>query len=244
MGIFSRFFKGPPAPEPPLPLRLLLEAVQASDPHARLVDGQVHLSHGITLGVEHIETFRFDNGKVRTATVTTAKHPTLFAEGLVEFQHAMGADESTAISNGFRSWTQMDLVTLLDAVQADPAHCAVMEITLPASDQAPEAVRQIVLGPIARYGAQPMDADEEHPFCPCCLFTRSLEAFMPVLRAEQFLGVRLFASRADDGSFSADCRINGNDYPDALPALIEYAGQWQGNDTEFRKQYVIIRPKP
>jgi len=244
MGILSRFFKGPPAPEPALPLRLLLEATRASDPHARLVDGQVHLSSGITLGVEHIETFRFDNGNVRTATVTTARHPTFFTEGLVEFQHAMGADEQASMSSGFRSWAQMDLATLSDAVQADPRHCALMEITLPASEQAPEAVRQIVLGPVAHYASEPVDADEEHPFCPCCLLTRSLEAFMPVLRAEQFLGVRLFASRADDGSFSADCRINGQDHPDALPALVEYARQWAGTGTEFRKQYVIIRPRP
>ena len=35
-------------------------------------------------------------------------------------------------------------------------------------------------------------ATGEHDFCPCCLFTNSIEAFEDLLKDEAFYGIRLF----------------------------------------------------
>ncbi|WZB63440.1 hypothetical protein WJ970_11385 [Achromobacter xylosoxidans] len=72
----------------------------------------------------------------------------------------------------------------------------------------------MVLGPVAHYAESPAPAqDEEHPFCPCCLFTNSLDAFHGILRDGGYAAIRLYAARDANGEISADCRVNGEDYP-------------------------------
>jgi hypothetical protein len=53
-----------------------------------------------------------------------------------------------------------------------------------------------------------MSADE-HSFCPCCLLTRSFEAFKALFEGERFHALRLYAARDLDGLAQADCRVNG-----------------------------------
>jgi hypothetical protein len=102
--------------------------------------------------------------------------------------------------------------------------------------------RQVILGPVAHLATNPPPKKKEaHPFCPCCLFTESMEAFHAVLQTDQFLGVRLFASRDQLGVAAADCRVNGEDFAAALPALTAYVEKWPQRGLEFRKQYVVIR---
>lgn len=235
---------GKPRDTPPDELRHLHEAVLQIDPSARIEDGHVLLENGMRLRTECIDRQAFPNGGVRTSTTTVALHPQAFPDGLLEYQHASGENEEAALRSGFDTWVRMDLNTLLGALEAEPERCSYMEMTFPEDEAHGERTRQIVFGPTGRYGTAPAAEDECHPFCPCCLFTNSMQAFMPPLGSTDFLGVRLFASRDGEGGFSADCRINGEDYPEALPLLIEYAQSWPGDGLEFRKQYIVIRNKP
>ena len=71
-----------------------------------------------------------------------------------------------------------------------------------------------------------------------------MEAFTDLLKGREFLGVRLYAARDAQGEISADCRVNGEDYPAALPYLHTYVQSWPQAGLEFRKQYVVIRNQP
>src|SRR5206468_4947721 len=66
------------------------------------------------------------------------------------------------------------------------------------------------------------DAGDAHPFCPCCLLTRSLEAFRELIEDDGFYGLRLYAMRDEQGIPQADCRVNGDDWEKGAQALRDY----------------------
>ena len=88
---------------------------------------------------------------------------------------------------------------------------------------------------------KPEDTSEEHPFCPCCLLTKSFEAFRELIEGNGFYGLRLFAARDAEGELQADCRVNGDDWDKGAQALREYARTWPEAGYEFRKQYVVLQ---
>ena len=221
---------------------LLARAARAQGFTARIDGDGVLIADAITVTPFLLETAP-QNGRVHTASATRAHHAQLPTAGVVEFQHWVGEDEACALSDGFTAWLQMDLVTLLEAVQPQLERLPHMELSIG------EHTRQIVLGPPLRHASAAdvpaaTGSEEEHDFCPCCLFTNSLQAFQPLLDSADFVGIRLFAARYGEGDYAADCRVNGEDYPDALPLLTDYARKWAGTHFEFRKQYVVIRNKP
>jgi hypothetical protein len=129
-----------------------------------------------------------DNGGWQTSTVIESQHPQLFADGLFEYQHANGADEQASLLSGFQAWARVDLATLQTAIGAQDAQgLPMMGLTYPAGDDGEEHERTVVLGPLAHYRAQDVDAstcsEDDHGSCPCCLFTRSMEAFDELLKA-------------------------------------------------------------
>ncbi|MBR7791814.1 hypothetical protein KDM87_04335 [Undibacterium sp. FT147W] len=210
----------------------------------------IQLAEGLALAVQPVTTNVVGEGRVRTCTRIHAWHPQYFPQGIAEYQHALGADEAAAIAEGFAQWIKMDLVVLLDATRDVPRDCTVIEMNVANGAETTEAsehaglsrFRQVILGPVAHLASNPPPKNKEaHPFCPCCLFTESMEAFHDVLQTDQFLGVRLFASRDQLGVAAADCRVNGEDFPAALPALTAYVEKWPQRGLEFRKQYVVIR---
>ena len=77
----------------------------------------------------------------------------------------------------------------------------------------------------------------ESPPCPLCL---SLTAFRDHLQANEFCGIRLFASRDANGEAVADCRINGVDWAPGQAELLKYVATWPDRGFEYRKQYVAI----
>lgn len=205
---------------------------------------------GLGLAVQPVTTNVIGEGRVRSCTRIHAWHPQYFPQGISEYQHALGADEAAAIAEGFAQWIKMDLVVLLDATRDVPRDCTVIEMNVANEAKIAEAAepvgltrfRQVILGPVAHLATNPPPKKKEaHPFCPCCLFTESMEAFHAVLQTDQFLGVRLFASRDQLGAQAADCRVNGEDFAAALPALTAYVENWPQRGLEFRKQYVVIR---
>ncbi|WP_423680986.1 DUF6348 family protein [Undibacterium sp. WLHG33] len=210
----------------------------------------IQLPEGLVLAVQPVTTNVIGEGRVRTCTRIHAWHPQYFSQGISEYQHALGPDEAAAIAEGFAQWVKMDLVVLLDATRDVPRDCTVIEMKVANGTETTEGdefaglarFRQVILGPVAHLATNPPPKKKEaHPFCPCCLFTESMDAFHAVLQTDQFLGVRLFASRDQLGVAAADCRVNGEDFPAALPALTAYVEKWPQRGLEFRKQYVAIR---
>jgi hypothetical protein len=223
------------------PLAPLLEAVlrcQGFTP--TLVEDTVILPSGLRLRAELLDTVPLGEHGLRIVTTILASHDEAFPEGLREFQHTGGNDLRDAIGNGFDAWVRTDLVVLEDTLRAKPENCMTMEMQFPGPDGSKDRIRQILLGPTAHCVQHPA-SDVEHPFCPCCLLTQSFDAFRECIALDRTLGVRLFAARDAEGRSSADCRVNGEDYPLGVDALVSYASGWPECGFEWRKQYVIMR---
>lgn len=222
---------------------------------------------GLFVFPQLVDFTELDGGTLRTASTIQCNHPRLFPQGLFEYQHATGETFDEAVQRGFDQWARTDLLALLDATRDEPQACMSMRMQFGGEDGSPRRERRIVFGPIAHFGRaqqaeaaaarageRAADADEtdesgdEHDFCPCCLFTNSLEAFRPLLEDQGLFALRLFASRDhEDGECQADCRVNGEDWPQGLDGLCDYAATWPsapGQTLEFRKQYVIVQDAP
>jgi hypothetical protein len=210
---------------------------------------RITLDDGLQLHPFEVRTEARSDGNWSSSTVIEVYHP-LIKDVLFEYQHSAGSSLPEALRSGFRSWARTDLVTLQQAVQ-DELECPSLSMGYSDEQTGTEYRRQVVLGPMAHYQQHPpeppatqTDDEAEHDFCPCCLFTNSMDAFSDVLKGREFVGVRLYAARDADGEVSADCRINGEDFPAALPHLMNYAQSWPRAGLEFRKQYVVIRNQP
>ena len=183
----------------------------------------------------------------RSSTVIRISHPQLITEEIFEYQHSMGTTLNESLTKGFEDWAQTDLVALLDALEETPRQCTTMQMTRPAEAEQPERRRRLIFGPVSHLRENnpgPYDPPEEHPFCPCCLFTNSIKAFMPVIESDGFFGVRLFSMRDKDGTASADCRINGEEFEEGKASLRKYVEKWPDRGFEFRKQYVVVQNSP
>jgi Family of unknown function (DUF6348) len=209
----------------------LVHALNAAGHRARRLDTRVETDDGFLLQPKGPDVVPLGIGSVRTCTTVSLAHPTLLPQGTFEFQHATGADAAAALDKGFAAWVGLDYAVLADALRVEPRHC--MSLVIDA--------RRVVLGPVAHLVAQPLPArDEDHPFCPCCLFTHALAALKPVIDDAGTHGMRLFAARTADGGFEADCRVDGEDWPAGAAALADYARTWRGEGLEFRKQYALV----
>ncbi|WP_343652427.1 DUF6348 family protein [Stenotrophomonas sp.] len=228
-------------------LPLLMQVLHGRDIACTVDGAELVLDSGLRLVAHGVASNARDNGGWQTSTVIEARHPELFADGLFEYQHAAGDSEQDAVLSGFENWVRVDLATLQAAIGADDApELQMLTLRYPAEETGTALARAVVLGPLAHYRGEPRDeaaacSEDDHGSCPCCLFTQSLEAFNELLKTRQFLGIRLFASRDADGQCEADCRVNGHDFPAALPLLRAYAARWPQAGLEFRKQYVVIR---
>ena len=217
------------------------------------------LDDGLQLEPHMVNMAAQSNGSWRTSTVVEVYHPQI-KDLIFEYQHSAGSSQVASLHEGFNNWARMDLVTLRDAIQPE-LDCASLGLGYTDESTGESYKRQVVLGPTGHYRDQPAEesahsaqehandsADsedgEQHDFCPCCLFTNSMEAFTDLLKGREFLGVRLYAARDAQGEISADCRVNGEDYPAALPYLHTYVQSWPQAGLEFRKQYVVIRNQP
>lgn len=205
-----------------------------------------HTESGFVILPQLVEMQPLADGGVRTVTTVQINHPTLAPCGVFEYQHSTGNSMAESISKGFDQWAQMDFATLLEALRPKPQDCTAMELAFPAKDGKPARVRRAVLGPVAHFVQNPpagaeKNAGGEHPFCPCCLLTRSFEAFKELIEADNFSCLRLFAARDEAGDAQADCRVNGEDWEPGAQALREYAKTWPAAGYEFRKQYVVLQ---
>ncbi len=221
--------------------KILESAVWQAGYECHTTDEAIILPSGIKLHVELIEVVNVGPDKVRTCTKITAIHDTYFPNGLPEFQHAASNTTEHALLEGFSDWAKIDLIVLEDSVKPKPQHCTVMKMQLPSSAGAGVQVRQIILGPVMHLVTLPSQKEEDHSFCPCCLLTRNFEAFRPLIACEDNMGIRFFVCRDKDGNPTADCRVNGEAFPEGVAQLIAYASTWPERGFELRKQYIIIR---
>lgn len=224
---------------------LLVEAMEQHGYPALAQEGTwvEHKESGYQLLPQIVNFQPLDQGGIRTVTTVQVHHPTLVPGGIFEYQHSSGDDTQAAIRQGFEQWVQTDFIPLLDTTLPRGESCMHLMLTLPETESRPKRTRRATLGPIAHYQSTPPanESEEEHPFCPCCLLTRSFLAFKDLLEGDEFFGIRLFALRDHDGVPGADCRVNGEDYEVGAEALKEYANGWPAAGYEFRKQYVIIQ---
>ena len=177
---------------------------------------------------------------MRTSTTIQAWHPELAPEGVFEYQHSISNEDAvSAFRRGFSQWAATDAVALRDSASDEP-DCPCMIMEFPADDGGASLRRRVVLGPVAHYAESPAPAqDEEHPFCPCCLFTNSARRLPrhparrrlcrdpPVCRARR--------QRRDQRGLPRQRR--GLSRPQQ--ALAEYVGTHAARGFEFRKQLVI-----
>lgn len=205
----------------------------------------LELGDGFTLLPQVVQVQPFEPSGVGTVSTIQVAHPKLMPAGVFEYQHAGGDDLRDSFAKGFRMWAQVDLPVFLELGADKPATTMMMDFDVGQAKAELPCDRRVVLGPTQHFARSPLadDVKDEHPFCPCCLFTNSLDAFRRLLAQDAFFGIRLYAMRDTDGTLRADCRVNGVDYPAGVEALIRYAGRWPDRGFEFRKQYAAIRSK-
>jgi len=206
----------------------------------------VHGESNFTILPQLVEFQPLDDGGVQTTTTIQTNHPTLAPDGVFEYQHSTGSSIADAISKGFDQWVQTDFVPLLEALRPQPEACTAMVMEFPATAGKPARVRRAILGPVAHFIQNPpheseKNVPEEHSFCPCCLLTKSFEAFRELIEGDGFYCLRLFAARDTEGTPQADCRVNGEDLERGAQALREYVSTWPPAGYEFRKQYVVLQ---
>ncbi len=181
------------------------------------------------------------DGGMHTVTTIQVNHPTLTPEGVFEYQHACGDTVAESMARGFAQWFQGDLVVFQEALLPMPQVCMTMEMSFPEKEGKPACCRRAVLGPVMHLRASPAAGSEEHPFCQCCFVTNTFEAYRGLIEGDGFYAIRFFASRGEDGTPEADCRVNGDDWPAGVEALRNYVRTWPGSGFEFRKQTVLLQ---
>lgn len=194
-------------------------------------------------------------GGTRTTTTIQANHSVLVPDGVFEYQHSTGPNVEASLTDGLVQWARTDLVALLEASQPKPKICTSLEMEFPAKEGCPASVRRAILGPVTHVVQNAQAAGQEtggsgteiaydhpddHEFCPCCLLTKSFEAFRELIESDSFYGLRLFAMRDENGNPRADCRVNGNDWEKGAEALRRYVATWPPAEFELRKQYVVL----
>jgi hypothetical protein len=197
----------------------------------------IELENGLILLPQIVSYELTANGNVRTVTTIELFHPSI-SSSLFEYQHSIGNSLAHAIRDGFEAWHSSDLLVFTDLLSGDPRTCTFLEMQFPAGRS---TKRRIALGPPTHVVEFPQVQDDEHPFCPCCLLKNNFDAFRHLIEEERFCALRLFVARDVDGKTSADCRVNGLDWPDGVPALLEYATGWPNRGFEYRKQLIVMR---
>ena len=226
-------------------------AAQAMEQHGHAVirqdDRLQHRDSGIVIR-PHLVRCGATESFIQSTTAVMTSHPRLAPDGIPEFQHAAGDTLSEAVLDGFDQWVPLDFPVFLDALRDTPEQCKAFEMTFERGADAPPLNRRAVLGPIGHFAVeQPTIApqypspEDEHPFCPCCMTRSSFQAMKFLLSEDTFFGVRLFASRDQDGRPHADFRVNGAEWERGRRALIDYVGTWRPGGYELRKQYVILQ---
>lgn len=199
---------------------------------------------GWTLQPEFAGAVGLQSGGLRTTTRIRLTHTKIAPTSVFEFQHAAGANLPASLRSGFESWRDMDLPVLLDAVSDTPTHCMKLEFKFHDAVTGRTRTRRGLLGPVSHMcmgGLGEKSKDNEHlASCQCCLLTNTMAVFKAHIERPDFVMIRFFASRDQNGCVESDCRVNGEDFEAGAKALEEYVTTWPDLGFEFRKQLVVL----
>ncbi|QIL74276.1 hypothetical protein G7048_27820 (plasmid) [Diaphorobacter sp. HDW4B] len=222
-------------------IELLKDALAEAGWNARREEHWLVTDNGFWLKPQFVEHAHTEEA-IQTTTTIEVAHLSLLSQSCFEYQHSISEESATdSMREGLIRWVHMDWKTFDDLASSTLQHCQQMEMTFPDAEGA-DHPRKVLFGPVRYVVTNPVPEapDDEHTFCPCCLFTNTIKAFEPQLHAKETFGVRLFASRGADGEVMADCRVNGEDWEAGAEALREYVRSWPECGYEYRKQYVLI----
>lgn len=221
---------------------------------ARLSGPAVVLPSGLRLEAALLHTHPLEDGRVapvRCTSVTriVAFHDEYFPDGLPELQHAIGADAAQAMAEGMAAWAHRVLPVLEDAVRPAVRACDLLAVKFPPPGEGAPRLYQAILGPVMheRSGGSEAAADrvtEDDAPCPACMTTRIQDLLGERVRVGGYTGLSLLAGRDAAGTLIADCRVNGELFPEGVERLAAYANAWPARGYAFMQQYVIIRPAP
>lgn len=62
--------------------------------------------------------------------------------------------------------------------------------------------------------------------------------------SDRTLALHPYTHRLADGETSADCGMNGVDWPEGQTALLNYVRTWPQRGFEVRKQFVLFQNRP
>ncbi|BBM45643.1 DUF6348 family protein [Leptotrichia trevisanii] len=192
-----------------------------------------------------------ENNELKMSATIQIHHKEIFPNGIFEYVYPQQKAENAidGLFELFETWVDLDWLTLCDCLKFEKSEYMSMRIDL---DKEKIKSKHVFYGPVLSYPnfdveeakSKGIDIDPYiDEFCPCCLFTNSMEAFDEQIKdTSQNYAIRLFAMKNPDGEIDADCRINGEEYPQAEKYLKNYTKTWKKCDImKFRKQYVIIR---
>ena len=227
-------------------LASLAAVLESRDVKFRRGETHLEIGSGLIVRPQFVRLRPQDDKSVQTTTTVEINHAGLCPRGTFEYQHSIGSTLEESLRNGFVGWADSDLPVFMDALREKPETCTSMLIDLPDSAASAPGRRRIIFGPPIHCAArEAFDSGQGHNFCPCCLFTNSIEAFRDPVHDDEFHGVRLFASRDSNGAAQADCRIDGVVWTPGISALLKYVATWPDRGFEYRKQFVAIyNPRP
>jgi len=192
-----------------------------------------------------------ENNELKISATIQIHHKEIFPNGIFEYVYPQKEVENAidGLFELFETWADLDWLTLCDCLKFEKSEYMSMRIDL---NKGKTQARHVFYGAILVIRTLMWKRQKRGElmliltlmnFCPCCLFINSMEAFDEQIKdTSQNYAIRLFAMKNPDGEIDADCRINGEEYPQAEKYLKNYAKTWKNcNIIKFRKQYVIIR---
>jgi hypothetical protein len=170
---------------------------------------------------------------------------TLFQGTAREYSYAVGLDDDEAALNTLKKWIEFDLPVLTEAFSGELRQCQRWDFE-PNEDNGMATIAgkwQIYVGPLWYMAGE----EGAQPCCNACLLVMCLPILLPIITATPTsCAVKIVASKDGNGETAADCRLNGEDLPDAIRAIAEAAKAWpQMPGTQLRRQYVYFKaPSP
>lgn len=215
-------------------------------------DKWIHVKdNGYSLLPALINFYSDENNEIKISATVQIHHKEVFPNGIFEYVYPQKKVENVigGLFELFETWVNLDWRTLCDCLKFEKSEFMSMRIDL---NKEKTQAKHVFYGPVLSYPnidvedakAKGIDVDPYiDEFCPCCLFTNSMEAFVKQIKdTNQNYAIRLFAMKDPNGEVDADCRINGEEYPQAEEYLKKYAKTWKDCDIiKMRKQYVIIK---
>lgn len=182
------------------------------------------------------------DGRVRTGGVEIAiRSPTLFDSSAYEYSYGGGLVDQAAHEAAMSNWIAFDFPVLVQAASGREAGCQIMKMARNANNGIASGTWQIYAGPMAYLAGD----SGEQPCCRDCLFTMSLPALLPLMARPKSFALKLVAAKDEDGTTNADCRLNGEDVPEAMETIARAAKGWPAaKGLQLRRQYLYFKAPP